>query len=118
MSKKFLVLPLFFCCFSFWSKSQTPQDSLKTVIASLPADTNKVNAMLELSSMVFGTQPDTTIHYALEAIDLAKKLYFQRGLAYALKNIGLAYYVKGDFQQVENYWKESLKIFQSIEANS
>ena len=71
--------------------------------------------MLELSSMVFGTQPDTTIHYALEAIDLAKKLYFQRGLAYALKNIGLAYYVKGDFQQVENYWKESLKIFQSIE---
>ena len=93
----------------------TKIDSLKKTIAELPADTNKVNALLELSTTVFGTQPDTAIIYATQALGLSQQLNFKKGEGYALKNIGLAYYIKSDFVEVYNYWQQSLEIFKSAE---
>lgn len=110
-----ILLPLLL----FWSalcfSQQSPADSLKQVIANLNADTTKVNALLDLSAQVFGKQPDTAMIYANEALVLARELNFRKGEGYALKNIGLAYYVKGDFKEVYNYWQQSLEVFKAIE---
>ncbi|MBT8235349.1 MAG: tetratricopeptide repeat protein [Bacteroidia bacterium] len=53
--------------------------------------------------------------YASEAIDLATKLDFKVDLGYAYKNLGLAYYVKGDYDKVMDYWTKSLEIFEEID---
>ncbi|MCH2081378.1 MAG: tetratricopeptide repeat protein [Saprospiraceae bacterium] len=84
------------------------------IIQSLPYDTNRVNTLLELSSSLSGNMPDSSIQIASRALTLAKSLNFPKGQAYALKNMGLGYYFKGDFDEVKNYWEQSLKIFQSI----
>ncbi|MEN0004183.1 MAG: tetratricopeptide repeat protein [Bacteroidota bacterium] len=110
--RKFVPFWLFLTLHLSSLLAQTPLvDSLQAVVVQLPEDTNKVNALLELSIATLGNQPDSTIRVAQAASELAQQLNFQSGLAYAYKNIGLGYYVKGNFQEVESYWKKSLAIF-------
>ena len=103
MSKYFLFLPFLFCCFSFSGNAQnTAEDSLRNVIQTLPKDTNRVNSLLELSLVFLGSKPDSTIQIASRALSLAKQVNFPKGKAYSFKNIGLGYYLKGDFDEVKN----------------
>ena len=97
-----------------WSQSEKI-DSLKTAIPNQKADSTKVDALLDLSNLLFRTEPDSAIIYAEQAKRLASKIDYQKGLGYALKNIGLAYYVKSDYVEVLNYWEQSLKKFISID---
>ena len=90
-------------------------DSLKTALDASRKDTARVNLLLALSTRVFRFRPDEAIAYSREAIELSKELEFRKGEAYALKNIGLAYYIKGDYTEVLNFWKQSLAIFKSID---
>jgi tetratricopeptide (TPR) repeat protein len=55
--------------------------------------------------------------YSQEAIDLSNRLFYRKGLALALKNIGLAYYVKSDYSSVLSYWQKSLEEYQNIGDN-
>lgn len=92
-----------------------PADSLKALLHTLEDDTTKVNTLLDLGAQIFRSQPDEAIKISEEAVALSEKLGFYKGRAYALKNIGLAYYVKGNYAEVLNYWEQSLATFQSIE---
>ena len=89
---KIQALYLLLCFFAFADSGiaqNEKADSLKAVIPSLQEDTTKVDALLDLSSNLFRTHPDTAIIYAEQAKDLAEKLDYHEGLGYALKNIGL-----------------------------
>jgi len=90
-------------------------DSLKELVQNTPPDTIQLKALLDLSKSLFRFEPDTAIVYANQAKELAEQLDRKEDLGYALKNIGLAYYIKSDFPEVLNYWEQSLAIFQSIE---
>jgi len=90
-------------------------DSLKIELTKAANDTNKVETLLDLSSALFRTEPDSAIIYADQAIELATALDYQKGLGYGLKNKGLAYYIKSDFTEVLNYWRQSLAIFEGME---
>lgn len=89
-------------------------DSLKQVLKSQPADTNKVNTLLAISSQLWRSEPDSAIAYATQARDLAGQTGFLVGKALALKNIGLAYYVKGDYLSVLTFWEQSLDTYRAI----
>jgi class 3 adenylate cyclase/Tfp pilus assembly protein PilF len=89
-------------------------DSLKAIIPTLKEDSNKVNALNELSLLLWDTQPDITIMYAMEAIELGYRINFKKGVAYALKNIGMGYYTKGDYIEVLQNFQQSLATFDSI----
>lgn len=105
---------LFLLPFSFAGAQQQTIDSLKQALTSLEADTARVNTLLEISSKVFRFEPEKAIEYSREAIKLSEELNYQKGMAYALKNIGLAYFVRGNYVEVRNYWEQSLVIFQSM----
>ena len=87
---------------------------LKEELRTSKRDTTRLRIYLELGSKTFRHQPDSAIYFGLQAEDLAKKLDDQIQLGYALKNIGLAYYIKGDYVEVLDYWKKSLSIFEEI----
>ena len=89
-------------------------DSLKTVIETLQDDTTKVNALNDLSSLLYTTQPDLAIMYALEAMELGEQIRFNKGVALALKYMGLGYYIKSEYIETIEYWKQSMAVYDSI----
>ena len=72
---------------------------------SLKYDTAEVNTLLEQGKKYFNSDPDKAISLGLQARDLALKIKFKKGEAYALKNIGIAYYIRGDYDKTLNYWE-------------
>ena len=116
---KAITLPLFtiiLCLLSLAVFSQNDKvDSMKIHLQQQSDDTLKVDNLLAISKSTFRYEPDTAIVYANKAISLAKQINYQKGLGYGLKNVGLAYYIKGDFTEVLDYWKKSLAIFEKMD---
>lgn len=77
-------------------------------------DTIRINNLNLLSKNTSSTDPEKAIIYGNQAHQLATKIGFKKGSAYALKNIGIAYYIQGKYSETIKYWQESLKIFKSI----
>jgi class 3 adenylate cyclase len=108
---------IFLCIASInFSLAQTEiVDSLKTVLANVSEDTReRVDLLNAISNSIFSYSPDKAIDYGNQAKDLAERLNYPVGIAYALKNIGLGYYVQGNYIEVDHNWKQSLEIFQSV----
>ena len=77
-------------------------------------DTSRVNLLLSISKSNFSKAPDSAIAYALQAKELAQSVQYFEGVAFALKNIGIAYYYQGKDVEALDYWKQSLEIFKFI----
>ena len=77
-------------------------------------DTVSVNALLQQSKERLSDDPVKAISLANEAKELAEKIDFQKGKAYALKYIGLGHYNQGHFPEALVYWNESLQIFENL----
>jgi len=81
--------------------------------AANAGDTTTVNSLLQKSKASFGS-PDSAILFAVEAKDLAEKINFSVGKALAYKNMGLAYYYKGDYVASIEKFQESLKTYEEL----
>jgi len=108
--KSLLYLALLFCIVDSIAQD-AKTDSLKAAVENLKEDTNKVNALLNLSKAYFGLEPRSAIRYSNEAKALSEKLGYQKGIALALKNIGIAYYNQDEYVDAVNYWEESMEVF-------
>ncbi len=95
---------------SYSTVAQTNKEKSKNNLK----DTVKVNELLLLSKQSFGTEPEKAITYSLEAKALAQKINFTKGVALALKNIGIAYYYQAKSVEALHYYQQSLQQFQSI----
>ena len=91
----------------------TKLDSLQAQLITAK-DTVKVNLLLDISKAYLGKDQGKVIYYARKAEKLAQTHRFARGEAYALKNIGLAYFVEGKYKEALTYWQSSLQIFSAI----
>ncbi|MEO6188561.1 MAG: tetratricopeptide repeat protein [Ginsengibacter sp.] len=92
----------------------TEIDSLKTVIARSANDTSKVNSLLQLSKAYASSSPESAMTSGIEALQLAQKLQYKTGEAYALKNIGMVYYNQTRYVETIDYWNQSYLLFDSI----
>jgi len=112
---KWVILHLFFITF-FFQRPLTlkSQDSLQNLLKTNLADTSRIDILGKLSKSLLGTDIDSSITYAQQAVDLANKIKDEERKAYMLKNLGIGYYYKGDFVEVLDYWKASLHAFESI----
>jgi hypothetical protein len=84
-------------------------DSLIQSLETAIADTNKVNIMLDISLHEYRQTPVDAILYGQEARRLSEQLGFKKGVAFALKYIGLGHYFKGDYWEAISSWEQSLK---------
>ncbi|WP_052188326.1 adenylate/guanylate cyclase domain-containing protein [Cellulophaga sp. Hel_I_12] len=111
------ILIVVFFCFSIvgWSQNNNQIDSLNALIKLKKNDTTAVNHLLDISALLFRTDPDSSLSYSKKAIILAEKINFKSGMAYAYKNAGLAHYYKGEYSEVLLFWKKSLAIFEEID---
>lgn len=91
------------------------KDSLLNTLKILPLDTNRVNTLLQLDKIyTTGQVYDTAILYARRALILADTLNFQRGIATAHVDLGVAYWYIGNYADALNSNYAALEIFQSI----
>ncbi len=103
------------CCLCLSLAAQDHKaDSLKLALTSAPADTARVNLLIELGRKIYRMAPKDALAYSHEAIALARKLDYNKGLAQAYKNAGLAHYVSGEFAETISDWQESRLAFESV----
>lgn len=115
MLKLKMPLLLFSAVLGFSSVAQDKlMDSLQSALTAQKEDTSRVNTLLLISKTYLGSSPDDAIAYGHKARDLAVKLQFKKGEAYALKNIGIGYYVQAKYIETLDYWQKSKAIFEAI----
>jgi len=78
------------------------------------SDTNYLNLLNELAYKLYTINPDTTILLGQQSLALCQKVGYQTGAAEAMRNIGISYYIKGDYNQALSYYFDALKIAQKV----
>ncbi|MGP8215699.1 MAG: tetratricopeptide repeat protein [Bacteroidia bacterium] len=90
-------------------------DSLTNILKTEKDDTGKVNNLNALSEKLWRIgKYDTSLVYANTSLELAKKLDFKNGIAFAYKNIGVVNYFKQNYTKALDFAKASLAAFQEI----
>ncbi|MGB5376916.1 MAG: hypothetical protein WBN26_02910, partial [Muriicola sp.] len=75
----------------------TQIDSLKQLVKAGQQDTAMVNTLNNLSIAILQNEDiSESLLYSRKANELARKLKYDRGIAYAEKNMGLAEYYQGN----------------------
>jgi class 3 adenylate cyclase len=89
-------------------------DSLKAILKKTTDEKSKVEVLNELSKAYFNDNPDTSIVVAITSKKIAEKIGFTKGLALALKNIGIGYYYKGKNLEAISNWQKALDLYKSM----
>ncbi len=87
-------------------------DSLKTEIESASGK-EKVDLIVELAAKLNIKDTWAVFGLAEDAVVLAKRLDYKRGLAGIYSELGMAYSITGDYKQALEYYKESEKLFRT-----
>lgn len=99
----------------FLCPAQDGIDSLKKILqANTKDDSNKADILLQLGKEYLEADPKITIAYATQAKDIAAKIDYKKGLAFALKDMGLGHYMLGQYVETLEKWEQSLLYFDSI----
>ncbi len=105
----------FICCVLFVGACYSQDEKTDSLLAELNKtnkDSTRINILNQIAASYFNSSPEKAIMYGQQAKKLAEDISYKHGLAYALKNIGLAYYMQGDYIQTLTYWNASLNGFQ------
>lgn len=97
MQRSFLICFLligFFCARQ--GHSNPLADSLRQVIATTPDDSNKVWLYHDLSKVYYTTNQDSTLFYLEPALDLSRKIGFNKGEAASILQINISYIISGN----------------------
>jgi signal transduction histidine kinase len=110
-----LLILLAMGCNSFFAQSSQKVDSLMMIAMGQQEDTNKVKALNALSKLLYESNPYAEVkRYAEEALRLAIKFDFKRGMAEAYMNLGLLEAGQDNYTEAVQYQTTSLRIYESI----
>src|SRR5690242_20193909 len=93
-------------------------DSLKAILPTLKEDTAKVDLLLTISRSYLSSEPLQAIPYATQAEELARKLFYEKGIAVALKNLGIANYQQSKYIEALENWNAALLVYENLKDKS
>ena len=92
----------------------TKIDSLNIKLSKTKSDTDKVNLLIENANQIHSFNPIEAKKIAEDALNLSKKVSFEKGTAKAHRIIGIIAYKQGDFStSLKNYF-ECLSYYEKI----
>jgi tetratricopeptide (TPR) repeat protein len=94
---------------------QKTADSLILLISQAKNDTNKIFLLNSLSFTYYNIDPNKGIAYAKQALKMANKIGWKKGITKAYNCLGANYWAKYDFIRAQDYYGIALKIAQEIE---
>jgi signal transduction histidine kinase len=101
----------------FEIQHQKKIDSLKHLISSAPDDTLKVNRLLLLSGLQYDPE-NTKTDFSLQALSLAEKLHYKKGIVLATYKAGAVYQINKDYQTAINFYKKAISLSETYGFNS
>ena len=114
---------IFFLLIPVLSQSQQHRiDSLKRLLPTFK-DSSRIDCLNKLSVEYYinalsetyiNVQTDTAIWFASRAYTEAIKIHYIKGVAEAFQNLGEIARDKGDFMTAENYFRQSIPLFEKI----
>ncbi len=109
-----LFSPIIFLFFiqTVYGQTNLNVDSLIQAIEKMPDDTLKVNALNDFVWKIKISDFDNAVKYGNQSLELAKKSDYVKGVAYATKNMGAAYYYRADYEKAYQYYQKSLEAFE------
>lgn len=111
----FFIVVLLFNSTLAEAQNQLPIDNLQQkIIVNLKEDTVKVNDLLKLSMLYYGTNPTKQLAVAKDVIALSAKIKYDKGTGEGLRQAGMAQYLMGDFKEAEKSFKQGLKTFEAM----
>ena len=93
---------------------QARLDSLVAELAHAKPDTNRVKLLNALSIFYVNRHPDEGIHYANQALVLAQRLAWKKGMTSAYNGLGRNYSAKSEYPKGLAYYMSGLKIAEAI----
>ncbi|HPI87460.1 MAG TPA: hypothetical protein PLR01_13885, partial [Bacteroidales bacterium] len=86
---RFTIIFLLLCLTGQAFSQINPADSILQTYTSLPDDSTKVNTLISVAGKYVRIDPTVTILVSSEALRIAEQIRYQKGIGYALKNIGM-----------------------------
>ncbi len=105
---------LCFWCLSLQSTAQNIVDSLLQKLVTTPQDTNRVLLLNDLRKNLANSKPMQSFVYAKEAVELAEKLQFTKGLAASYGGLGSFYRQQGDYSKATEYMLKALQFYEKL----
>lgn len=102
-----VLIILILSCSVGWTQNQFKIDSLLNELKTAK-DTKKVDVLNGLAWEYRHFQPAKTIENGEKSLELAMQLKYDKGIALALRSIGIAYRVQLDFTKAQKYFFHSL----------
>jgi adenylate cyclase len=119
MNRKSVFLILLFLCFNICSlyarlQGQARIDSLLNELPKQKEDTNMVKLLATISNSYMKVSPDEGIKYAQQALELATKLKWKKGIGYANSVMGANYEHKSNYPMALAYDVKALQLYKEI----
>ncbi|MBC8276666.1 MAG: tetratricopeptide repeat protein [FCB group bacterium] len=112
---KWIVLSvLIVSLLTVFSHAQDNLDSLEESSAAAEGS-SKVDLLNELAYACGFIAPEKSIAYSREALELAREIGYEWGIADALNYLAMGYDVLGDYDQALKYYFESLRTFEKFD---
>jgi tetratricopeptide (TPR) repeat protein len=111
MKKTLLLFLLTFSLLSSRAQKEL-RDSLRQVLQTQKADTNRVRALLALGYTYDVSNPDTSLQLAIEALGLSKKLGFLHGVGRSYMSMAASYRSMGNYAKALGFALEALKSYE------
>lgn len=89
-------------------------DSLLRFLPAQKEDTNKVLTLYRLCSCYYYDDPKMAINYGKQALVLAEKLEYKKGIASSCNNLGIAYDNIGEFEKAAKLFFRSMKLKEEL----
>ena len=85
-------------------------DSLKKALLTAKEDTQKVNMLTALCKKLISSSPNEALPCAQQALDLAQKLHWKKGMGDAEHCMGYYYFSIGDYHNTLVHWLRTLEL--------
>ena len=89
-------------------------DSLRKLLVTNLSDSQRVQVMNALSKNLFSDRPDSSVVIADSSRRLAEQISYRPGLALALKNMGIGYYLQGNYIDAVKSWQQALEVYEAV----
>ncbi len=115
LKNSFILIFLFLSLKLTYSQDNKYIDSLKNLLTTEKADTAKVDILNEISWEYSYSVPKECINYGQQAVDLANKAGYYKGLGEGYKNIGNGYKNKGSLDSAILFYNFAVDEYKKID---
>ena len=90
------------------------EDSLRMIIEGTPNDTTRINLLLQLASSYFFKQPDSSLLYAMQALEISDSLKSTKYYIRSVSRLGESIRLSGDLSSSMKMHLEALELSQKF----